>query len=162
MRNNFGRVMKMIEGNRTSEAANMTFYSMTVLTALLARHKGASVHEVLKTLSIAQLGELQTSIAKSTISTRYRAIAKVLFPDNFEAIEIAKQQLLDSDKVMIEGTTLLMNMQYGVTGLMSWEVMVKDVTAAITEKAAAAGAVAGAAAAVAVARGAADDVDLVG
>ena len=159
MRNNFGRIMKMIEGNRTSQAANMTFYSMTVLTALLARYKGASVHEVLKTLSIAQLGELQTSIAKSTISTRYRAIAKVLFPDNFEAIEIAKQQLMDSDKVMIDGATLLMNMQYGVTGSMSWEVLVADVTAAITAKAVNAGAAAaGAAAPGAAAQG----VDLLG
>ena len=86
-----------------------------------------------------------------------------MFPDNFEAIEIAKQQLLDSDKVMIEGATLLMNMQYGVTGSMSWEVLVADVTAAITAKAVNAGAAAGAAAAGAAAAGAAaEDADLLG
>jgi hypothetical protein len=149
LRNTFGRSMKMIDDNRVSDAANRTFDAMTRITMLLARNKTTPVHEVLNGLTMEQIKLLQTSIASTNIAARYKSVAKCLMGNISDAVEQATAQLKDCEKVIMDGTVLLLNSHYGVAGTMSWETFSADMTEAIATKAAQAGAIAGAAAAAA-------------
>jgi hypothetical protein len=161
MRNEFGRSMKMIEDNRSSAAANMTFNAMTTLNILMARYKTTSAHEVLNTLNDEQIEAIQGVMASTTILTRYKGIAKSIFGHIYDAMDQANAQLKDCEKILLEGTVLVLNTQYGTpNNLMSWEVFAKDLTKAIAMRAARAGAIAGAAAATAAAAAVAGDADI--
>jgi hypothetical protein len=107
------------------------------------------VHEVLNGLTVDQIKILQTSIASTNIAARYKFVAKCLMGNIFDAVEQATAQLKDCEKVIMDGTVLLLNSHYGVAGTMSWETFSADMTEAIATKAAQAGAIAGAAAAAA-------------
>jgi hypothetical protein len=167
LRNAFGRGMKMIEGNRVSDAANVTYNNMMTIIALLARNKVNPVQEVLGALSVEHIGDIQTAIVThTTLSTRYRAITKALLSDTLDSIELCSQQLRDCDKLLIDGVSLLLSSQYGKNGIMSWEQLSVDLTRIATDKALRLGAAAGAAAATAAAAAATaaadDDIDLLG
>ena len=158
MRNGFGRSMKMIEDNRSSAAANMTFDAMSTLSILMARYKTTSAHEVLNTLNDEQIEAIQGVMASTTILTRYKTITKSIFGHIYDAIEQTNGQLKDCEKILLESTLLVLNTQYGTSNNMSWELFAKDLTQAVAKRAARAGAIAGAAAAVAAA--AAGDADI--
>ena len=100
-------------------------------------------------LTMEQIKLLQTSIASTNIAARYKFVAKCLMGNIFDAVEQATAQLKDCEKVIMDGTVLLLNSHYGVAGTMSWETFSADMTEAIATKAAQAGAIAGAAAAAA-------------
>jgi hypothetical protein len=143
LRNTFGRGMKMIDDNRVSDAANETFHAMSRLSMLLARNKTTPVHEVLNGLSIEQVAAIQTAIASHTTpSTRHKAIARSVLQVQFDAVEHARSQLKDCEQVLNDGLVLLLNSQYGLSGSMGWDIFSKDLTTAISNKSAAAGAAA--------------------
>ena len=132
---------------------------MTTLSILMARFKTTPAHEVLNTLNDEQIEAIQGVMASTTVLTRYKGIAKSIFGHIYDAIEQTNGQMKDCEKILLEGTVLVLNTQYGTTNnLMSWEVFAKDLTQAIAKRAARAGAIAGAAAAVAAA--AAGDADI--
>jgi hypothetical protein len=156
LRNVFGRTMKMIEDNRSSAAANMTFNAMSQLTVLMARYKTTSAHEVMNTLNDEQIGAIQGLMASTTVLTRYKGISSSIVGHIYDAIEQTNGQMKDCEKILLEGTILVLNSQYGTSNNMSWELFAKDLTQAVANRAARAGAIAGAAAAVAAAAGDAD------
>jgi hypothetical protein len=151
MRNTFGRGMKMIDENRVSDAANMTFNDMTRLVTLLAQNKTTPLTEALAGMNIEVINSIHVALMTTTITTRYREVAKILMPTSFDAIEVARQQLRDCEKVMIDGTILLLNSQYGTVathgGSMAWGKLSEDLIKGIADRSMMAGAIAGAAAA---------------
>ncbi len=159
MRNGFGLSMKMIEDHRSSAAANMTFNAMTTLTILMARYRTTPAHEVLNTLNDEQIETRQGIMASTNLLTRYKGIAKSIFGHIYDAIEQTNGQMKDCEKILLEGTILVLNSQYGTSNNMSWELFAKDLTQAVAKRAARAGAIAGAAAAVAAAGDADIDFD---
>ena len=141
----------------------MTFNNMSVIVLLLARNQTAPVHEVLGGLSVEQIGSIQTAIAThTTVGTRYKAIAKALMSETIESIDYCSEQLRDCDKLLNDGVTLLLNSQYGLNGVMSWEQLSGDLARIAAEKATLLGAAAGAAAGAARARAAPEDADILG